>query len=123
MLSLFCSFEKFNHKRNTYKLIKKLKYFHVWHTIFAMSDKRKYIKSELGKIISYVKVHTSCFHNENHKLNKTYPNSFMAAPNFLEHFYSCLSLFFNKLYSSSRELLLQIYLNLFFTILHEILYT
>ena len=38
-------FWEFSHRRNTYKWIKKLEYFHGQHTLFAMSDKRKYIKN------------------------------------------------------------------------------
>lgn len=41
-LTLFL--RKFSHRRNT-SLIKKLKYFHVLHTQFAMTDKRKFIKN------------------------------------------------------------------------------
>ena len=36
---------KFSHRRNTYKLIKKSEYFHVQHRLFAMSDKKIYIKN------------------------------------------------------------------------------
>ena len=39
---------KFSHRRNTYKLVKKLEYFHVQDTLFAMNDKRKYIKNPYG---------------------------------------------------------------------------
>ena len=44
VLTLFCSFEN-SVTEETYKLIKKLEYFHVQHTLFAMKDKRKYIKN------------------------------------------------------------------------------
>ena len=40
--------QKFSHRRNTCKLNKKLEYFHVQHTLCAMSDKRKSIKSPYG---------------------------------------------------------------------------
>ena len=36
---------KFSHRRSTYKLIKKLEYFHVQDRLFAMSNKWKYTKN------------------------------------------------------------------------------
>ena len=40
---------KFSHRRNTYKLIKKLEYFHVQYTLFGISNKVKYIKKSLNR--------------------------------------------------------------------------
>ena len=47
MLSLFCYFENSVTEETHNSLIKKLKYFHVHTTLFAMSDKKKYIKKIL----------------------------------------------------------------------------
>ena len=44
MLSLFCFFED-SGTEEKYKWIKKLECFHAQHILFAMSDKRKYIKN------------------------------------------------------------------------------
>ena len=45
------------------------------------------------------------------------------ASNFLEHFYSCLSPFLTNYFPPPEIYFLQIYLNWFFLIPHEILYT
>ena len=61
-LTLFL--RKFSHRRNT-SLIKKLKYFHVLHTQFAMTDKRKFIKNPYaGKKSKVWKKPTKLFPNK-----------------------------------------------------------
>ena len=96
-------------------------FFEISYLCFFVSTAED--KSELGIIISKVKVHTSCFQNEHFKRNKTYTTFFITSFKFSWTFLQLSFSIFNKLCSDSRDLLLQIYLNLFFIILHEILYT
>ena len=96
-------------------------FFEINYLCFFVSTAKD--KSELGIIISKVKVHTSCFQNENFKRNKTYTTFFITSFKFSWTFLQLSFSIFNKLCFDSRDLLLQIYLNLFFIILHEILYT
>ena len=77
---------------------------------WAQADKRV----SLVIIITHVKVHTSCFQNKNYKWNKTYPTFLMASFKFSWTFLQLSVSIFNKFCSTSWDLLLRIYWNLFF---------